>query len=136
MYVTLTGYVTPATQTKSVTKDTETTFSFPLTQETGSITVTSTPAGARIFINGTDTGFITPHTFNGKVVGSYNVYVTLAGYVTATQTKTVTKDTETTFSFPLTQETGSITVTSSCGAKIFINGTDTGLSHRTRSPVK
>ena len=58
MYVTLTVMSLWGTQTKTVTRDTETTFSFPLTQETGSITVTGTLAG-EIFINGTDTGFTT-----------------------------------------------------------------------------
>jgi peptidoglycan/xylan/chitin deacetylase (PgdA/CDA1 family) len=130
VYVTLAGYVTPATQTKAVTKDTETTLDFPLTPETGSITVTSTPSGAKIFINGADSGQVTPHTFTGQNVGSYDVYVTLTGYLTpVTQTKSVTKDTETTFAFTLSPETGSINVTSTpSGAKIFINGSDSGFT--------
>ena len=87
--------------------------------------------GRKIFINGIDTGYTTPHTFTEKVVGSYNVYVTLTGYVTPEHNaNSVTKDTKTTFAFPLTQETGRITVTSTpIGAKIFINGTDTVVYH-------
>ena len=55
--VTLDGYVLPVNQTKAVTRDTETTFDFTLTAippDLGIITVTSTPAGAKIFINGTE----------------------------------------------------------------------------------
>ncbi len=70
--------------------------------DTGSIGVASDPAGAEIFINNADTGFATPYTFTGKVVGSYDVYVTKSGYVTPEiQTKSVTKDATTSYSFTL-----------------------------------
>ena len=54
VYVTKSGYVTPGTQTKSVTKDATTSYSFTLSlvpPDTGSIEVTSVPGGAEIFIN-------------------------------------------------------------------------------------
>ena len=99
------GYVTPLTQTKSVTKDATTSYSFTLSAvppDTGSIEVISDPVGAEIFINTVDTGFTTPYTFTGKAVGSYDVYVTKNGYVTPlTQTKSVTKDATTSYSFTL-----------------------------------
>jgi serine/threonine protein kinase len=41
--------------------------------DTGGLVVTSDPPGARIVINGSDTGFLTPHTFTAKPVGSYVV---------------------------------------------------------------
>ena len=47
----------------------------------GQMKVTSTPAGAEIFINGIDTNNVTPYTFT-KAPGDYPVYVTLTGYVT------------------------------------------------------
>ena len=47
----------------------------------GTLKVTSTPAGAKIFINGIDTNNVTPYTFT-KAPGDYPVYVTLSGYVT------------------------------------------------------
>ena len=40
--------------------------------------VTSTPGGAKIFINGIDTNNVTPYTFT-KASGDYPVYVTLRG---------------------------------------------------------
>ena len=52
-----------------------------VTSPTGSIDVTSTPPGAKIFIDDADTGEVTPFTFD-KVPGNYNVYVTLNGYQT------------------------------------------------------
>ena len=110
----------PVTPTPSVEKN-----------QKGSIGVTSTPSGAKIFINGADTGQKTPHVFADQAVGSYEVYVNLVGYVTPPpQTKSVKKNTKTTFDFDLTQvspDMGSITVTSTpVPAEIFINGIDTG----------
>ena len=105
VYVTKDDYITPPTQTKDVTKDTETAFDFTLrlgSTDKGSIKVTSDPDGAEIFINGVDTGKQTPYTFNNKPVGSYDVYVTKNGYITpATQTKVVVKGKKTEFNFDL-----------------------------------
>lgn len=55
---------------------------FNLSQQTGSLLVTSDPAGAAILISGSETGQTTPHTFTGLPVGSYVVTVFLAGYGT------------------------------------------------------
>ena len=81
----------PPSRPKSVVNDKKTEFNFELKRVqpvTGSIKVTSEPAGAKIFINGVDTGKQTPYTFNDKPVGTYEVYVTKTGYVTpAIQTK-------------------------------------------------
>jgi hypothetical protein len=75
-------------------------------------------------VNGTDSGFTTPHTFTNLNVGSYSVYVTRAGYVTpATQTKSVTKNAVTTFDFTLSQTpTASITVVSPNGGESWVRG--------------
>ena len=67
----------------------------------GQLKVTSTPAGAEIFINGIDTNNVTPYTFN-KAPGDYPVYVTLSGYVTpAPATSTVVSSQLTTKDFVL-----------------------------------
>ena len=112
----------------------------PVPPDTGSIAVTSVPDGAEIFINAIDTGFTTPHTFNDKVVGSYDVYVTKSGYVTPeTQTKSVTKGATTSYSFTLSlvpPDTGSIEVTSvPGGAEIFINALTPGSPHLIHLPI-
>ncbi len=77
----------------------------PSSPSVGSITATSAPAAARIFINNADTGFTTPHTFTSMPGGSYNVYVNKTGYLKpATQTKPVTSGQETKFDFSLTPD--------------------------------
>ena len=49
---------------------------------TGSIAVTSTPSGAKIFLDGVDTTKVTPFTLLNIPVGNHAVYVTLSGYDT------------------------------------------------------
>ncbi len=128
--VTKDGYVTPPTKVIAVVDKGIVTADFALSlipPDTGSISVTSTPAGAEIFINTVDTGEVTPHTFNGQNVGNYDVNVTLAGYdTTASKSVTVVKDQTATADFTLVQQVGSISVTSTpTGARIFLDNVDT-----------
>ncbi|MFH0775640.1 MAG: PEGA domain-containing protein [bacterium] len=46
----------------------------------GSLTITSTPAGAKIFLNSTDTGSVTTRTFTNISTGSHTIKLTLSGY--------------------------------------------------------
>ena len=132
VYVTLIGYVTPAPVTATVVSNQMTTKDFVLDAvppAEGQLKVTSTPAGAEIFINGIDTNNVTPYTFT-KAPGDYPVYVTLIGYITpAPVTATVVSNQMTTKDFVLDAvppAEGQLKVTSTpAGAKIFINGIDT-----------
>jgi hypothetical protein len=62
---------------------------FTLSQQTGDLVVTSTPPGATIWIDGTNTGQVTPHTFVDMPVGSYLVSIVLAGYAPSPGDRTV-----------------------------------------------
>ncbi|MFA5347770.1 MAG: PKD domain-containing protein [Methanoregula sp.] len=127
VYVTMNGYVTPSAVMVTVASGQTEAAAFTLVQGTGSITVTSTPAGAKIFLDGTDTSHVTPYTLTSVPVGDHSMYVTLNGYITpTTQTKAVTRDSVTTFDFPLT-------ATSSQPATKFVartSGTSDGLVQR------
>ena len=48
--------------------------------ETGRISITSTPSGARIFLDGSDTGRGTPYVTPYVSAGSHNIRLTLAGH--------------------------------------------------------
>jgi hypothetical protein len=131
--VNLTGYE-PATQTVSVTAGSTATADFTLAAipQTGSISVSSTPSGAEISLDGVDTQNITPYTLTSVATGSHTVSVNLTGYEPASQSVTVTAGSTATASFtlvaipPVTQ-TGSISVSSTpAGAEISLDGTDTG----------
>ncbi|MCK9593954.1 MAG: PKD domain-containing protein, partial [Methanoregula sp.] len=59
-------------------------FTITSGSSTSSITVTSTPSGAHIFIDGADTSQVTPDTVTSIPVGEHIVHVTKVGYVTPT----------------------------------------------------
>jgi len=47
----------------------------------GNLTVSSTPPGALIYLNGNATEAMTPHTFSKLEIGTYQIRLTLSGYV-------------------------------------------------------
>ena len=70
----------------------------PVGPHTGTIKVTSTPSGARVFFDGSDTGWVTPYTVLEVPAGSHTIRLTLDGHtdwgpeavtVTAGQTASV-----------------------------------------------
>lgn len=80
----------------------------------GSIDITSTPTGARVYINGVDTGMVTPIVFT-KEVGSYTVKLDLSLYKIWEGTVTVNADQTTYINAPLTPATV-VTITLQPGA--------------------
>jgi len=93
----------------------------------GDFEVTSDPPGASIFINGVDTGEVTPFTFTNKPLGGYTVRVKLEGQAVSSEMPVDVSWTIASPVFVLSQLVGSIEVTSDPeGARIFINGEDTG----------
>jgi hypothetical protein len=74
----------------------------PVTPDTGNLVVNSTPAGAKIFLDGTDSGFSTPHTFSAKDVATYTVKLQLENYADTTENAVVVKDQNTTLDITLT----------------------------------
>jgi hypothetical protein len=56
----------------------------------GSLAISSVPSGAEIFINGTDTGYMTPTTFNNLTPGSYVVLLKKSGYQDWSQSVSIT----------------------------------------------
>jgi len=96
---------------------------------TGSISVSSIPTGAQIFLDGSSTGQNTPNTFTGISAGQHEVVLKLAGYQDFSQTVTVTAGQTTTVTATLTPlvTTGSISVSSApSGAQIYLDGNSTG----------
>jgi uncharacterized repeat protein (TIGR01451 family) len=57
---------------------------------TGNIWVSSTPTGADIYLDGSDTGFVTPHELAGVSAGQHELVLRLAGYQNYNATVTVT----------------------------------------------
>jgi DNA-binding beta-propeller fold protein YncE len=97
---------------------------------TGAITVTSTPTGAEIYLDGADTHSVTPTTLDGLSSGSHKVKVTLTDYqAPAEKDVPVAGGQTTSVTFPLVAVAGDIAVTSDPGsAEIYLDGFDTGIA--------
>lgn len=59
------------------------------TVTTGSLSVTSVPAGARVLLDGADTGKVTPVTLSGVAGGNHGVVLRLTGYQDGRQSVSV-----------------------------------------------
>ncbi|WP_067052678.1 PEGA domain-containing protein [Methanofollis ethanolicus] len=93
--VTKNGY-RPASRTVQVSEGQTTEVSFDLTAETGTLQVTSSPPGARVFIDGAEYGTTSETTgsltLSNVRVGSRQVKVLKDGYAPFTATVTIEKD--------------------------------------------
>ncbi len=100
---------------------------FTLAQDFGSLQVTSSPEEADIILDGQITGQKTPHTFQKVPVGEHMVKVLKSGYAPDSVAVTVVKDSTVQANLALTQNFGSLQVTSNPNqADIFIDGQNTG----------
>lgn len=77
--LTLAGY-NDWTGTATVSEGVETTVDAILTPSVGSASFSSTPSGAQIWIDGSNTGFTTPYTVPNLTPGSHTYQLKLAGY--------------------------------------------------------
>ncbi len=81
--------------------DESTTEPEPVT--TGSVYITSTPAGAAIWMGATNQGKVTPDSLTALEAGNYQVTLKLTGYKDTTFTVTITAGQKTTKSVTLTE---------------------------------
>jgi len=93
----------------------------------GALSVTSTPPGAAVWIDGDDTGETTPHLFE-LTEGDHDIVLVLAGHVSDRPTTTVTVAGGATAELPFTLlPSGFVTVTSTPdGAAVSVDGAATG----------
>ena len=61
----------------------------PLPITTGLISIQSTPPDAKIYLDGADTGFVTPKTISNLATGSHTIKCSLSGYNDGSQSVTV-----------------------------------------------
>ncbi len=94
-------------------------------QTTGYLTVTSSPSGADVYVDGSYRGY-TPMTVGNLVVGAHTLELRLAGYQKSTQTFQIYSGQTTTKNVilsPSTPTTGSVAVQSyPSGASIYLDG--------------
>lgn len=99
-------------------------------QTVGNATITSTPPGARIYIDNVDSQYITPATIQNIVQGSHTYKLVLSGYIDGTGSFTITAgQTITVPNVVLTQRLGSLRFLSTpTGAEILIGGISKGVT--------
>ena len=56
-------------------------YYYPTVSTFGSIEITTNPSGAKIFLDGVDTGYITPRILTNVPVGTHIIKLTLTGYL-------------------------------------------------------
>lgn len=94
----------------------------------GTVSLDSSPGEAKIFLDGKDTGLLTPAIIeNLQLDHQYTIKLKKDGFAEQTQTLTPTSTEPTALTFTLSKEIGTINIFSEpAGARIFINGEDTG----------
>jgi hypothetical protein len=97
----------------------------------GNISVSSSPVGAEISINGTTTGLYTPGIIESVPTGTHTVSLTLSGYETWTSSSvTVTDDATTTLSESLTNLTSTVSFESyPAGAQVYVDNVYVGYTN-------
>jgi hypothetical protein len=116
-----TDYSTSATIYAEQTRTVSVTLipSTPVPAHTGSITITSSPSGADVYVDGTSYRGITPVTFSGLTTGSHIIRISLSGYtnystsatVYGGQTTTVTGSLNPLSPVPMTSPTAAVPAT-------------------------
>jgi len=131
--ISLDGY-NPYTTTITVASGAESVVSAALSQDnsktSGTLSVSSDPAGATVTIDGTQAKK-TPCTYTNLQPGTYSVEIKKSGYISYTKTVAVTSDADSEISASLNPvtTTGSLTVNSDpSGASIYLNGVYRGIS--------
>ncbi|MBU0847727.1 PEGA domain-containing protein, partial [Patescibacteria group bacterium] len=106
---TRTGYE-DFTTTVTITAGTTTYLSATMTvlPGIGTLEISSTPAGARVFIDGADAQKVTPATITNLSSGDHTYKLVLSGYKDATGTSTIEPGKTTTVSVSLTKAEAAI----------------------------
>ena len=126
------------TRTVTVRADETATVSVTLTPETGLISISSSPSGAAVYLDGAYKS-TTPKTISDVNVGSHTIKLEQSGYEDITRTVTVRAAETATISETLAElarETGSISASSSpSGAAVYLDGIHEGTTPKMISSV-
>ena len=111
----------------NINSETNPEMKFTLAALTGTISVSSNPSGAEVYINNDNKG-VTPLTVI-LIPGNYTVNITKDGYSDYTTTSTVNPDLISTVNPVLKKNTGTLSVSSSpADAQIYLNGSYKGVT--------
>ena len=116
------------TGTVEVLKDQTVSVSAVLVPSEGCILFTTDPAGAKVIVDDTDTGKVTPVLICGLSTGLHTYRLSLAGYLDSTGSVELTAGLGTKVTVTLERKFGSISFASTpSGAQVFLDGVDQGM---------
>lgn len=92
----------------------------------GSVSVSSQPQGAKVFLDGEDTGKVTPCTIGEIASGRCDIRLQLKDYAPASQSVTVTEGMTASVNVTLEARFAHVTINSLPGAEIKVNGAEVG----------
>ena len=92
----------------------------------GSVSVSSQPQGAKVFLDGEDTGKVTPCTIGEIASGRCDIRLQLKDYAPASQSVTVTEGMTASVNVTLEARFAHLTINSLPGAAIKVNGAEVG----------
>ena len=92
----------------------------------GSVSVSSQPQGAKVFLDGEDTGKVTPCTIGEIASGRCDIRLQLKDYAPASQSVTVTEGMTASVNVTLEARFAHVTINSLPGAAIKVNGAEVG----------
>ncbi len=128
------GYIYAFTPVTSAPTSTSTPIPIPAT---GLISISSIPSGASVYLDGAYKG-TTPHTIASVSTGSHTIKLMKTGYVDKTKTVNVVSDITTFVSetlTPIPPSTGSISISSSPTASVYLDGAYKGTTPYTITSV-
>ena len=128
-----TGY-NDITKTIDISTGRAVSVSETLILKTGSISVSSTPSGASVYLDGTYKGTI-PKTIRSVPIGSHTVRISKEGYHDETKSVRVEQDRTTSVSVHLTLQTGSIDIFGPDGASVYLDDVYKGTAPTTISNI-
>lgn len=99
---------------------------FPAGQASGILQFNSSPSGAEIWLDGTNTGDTTPFLMLDVKAGKHNVRLAKDGYVDWSSTVAVTPERATNVNPVLSKDCGSLLVVSTPRAAVFLDGSHVG----------
>ena len=111
--------------TVEVIKDQTVSVSAVLVPSEGCILFSTVPAGAKVIVDGTDTGKITPALICGLSIGQHTYRLSLAGYLESSGSVELAAGQGTKVTITLEKKFGSISFASTpSGAQVFLDGQD------------
>ncbi|WP_319506906.1 PEGA domain-containing protein [uncultured Methanolobus sp.] len=112
----------------TVTADSQSSVSKTLSQKTGGISVSTTPSGATVNIDGKYAG-TSPLTTNGILPGSHDISISMNGYRDVSDTFYISAGTSTTYKKSLVKENGNIDIDSTpSGASVYLGSSYKGVT--------